>query len=130
MDIKKQYIFNCTIADLFEAITDQNRVEAWTGSEAEMQPISGSEFSMWNKAIIGFNESVSSKKIVQQWKDASWSQYSKVVMTLAEFDKKAQLNIVHSAVPEEAIKSVVSGWDDYFYQPLKNYLESLKSNQL
>ncbi len=126
--VTKSYKINADATSVFTALTNQKSVEQWTGNKAVMTAISNQQFSLWEGAIHGINVVVSPKKIVQKWKEESWSNYSDVTFLIKEEGTFTILDLIHDNIPESSIESIDNGWDDYYLKPLKNYVESIKSN--
>ncbi len=113
--IKRYYILNADPGDVYNAITNKNMIEIWTGEEAEMEPVPGSSFSMWGGSISGVNvEFETNKKIVQQWFFGD-DENSIVTMKLHPHKKGTSLELNHINIPDEAYENISAGWDeDYF----------------
>lgn len=126
--VTKSYKINASASTVFQALTNQKSVEQWTGNKAVMTSKENQEFSLWEGAIHGINVVVSPEKIVQKWKEESWSDYSYVTFLIREEGAFTILDLIHDNIPESSIKSIDNGWDDYYLTPLKNYVESIKSN--
>lgn len=67
--------------DIYEAFTSEQRVRAFTQSEATIKPEVGSDFAMFGGSIVGVQRELApSSRIVQDWRFNSWEQglFSKV----------------------------------------------------
>ncbi len=114
-NIKRYYILNARPKDVYNALTNKRMLEIWTGESAEMQPVAGSEFSLWDGSIAGLNiEFEENKKIVQQW-FFDEADESIVTMKLHPHRKGTSLELLHTNIPDEAYENISDGWDeDYF----------------
>ena len=53
---KKYFRITAQPADVYNALTNKVMIEIWTGEDAVMEPIAGTEFSMWEGKYL-WNES-------------------------------------------------------------------------
>ena len=62
---KKTFIIHAEITDVYSALTNPVTIELWSGYPAVMDPVEGSEFSLWEGDISGkIVEIIENKKIV------------------------------------------------------------------
>lgn len=114
--IKRYFILNASPADAYNAMTNKNMVEIWTGEPAEIAPIPGSEFSLWDGSITGKNiELEQDAKIVQQWYFGDNEADSIVTIKLHPHKKGTSVELLHTNIPDGAFDNISEGWDeDYF----------------
>lgn len=114
--IKRYYILNADPRDVYNALTNKNMLEIWTGEKAEMEPVPGSPFSLWDGSISGVNvEFEEDKKIVQQWNFEGEEEKFVVTMKLHPHKRGTSLELIHTNIPDEAFENISEGWDeDYF----------------
>ncbi len=115
-NIKRYYILNAEPKDVYNALTNKAMLEIWTGETAEMVPIPGTGFSLWDGSITGVNlEFEENKKIVQQWFFDEDNSNSIVTVKLHPHKKGTSLELMHTNIPDEAYENISDGWDeDYF----------------
>ncbi len=115
-NLKRYYILNASQKDVYNALTNKAMLEIWTGETAEMEPIPGTGFSLWDGSISGINlEFEENEKIVQQWFFEGESAESIVTMKLHLHKKGTSLELTHTNIPDEAFDNISDGWDeDYF----------------
>jgi activator of HSP90 ATPase len=115
-NIKRYYILNADPKDVYNALTNKNMLEIWTGEKAEMETVAGSAFSLWDGSISGVNlEFEENKKIVQQWFFEGETENSIVTMKLHPHKRGTSLELLHTNIPDEAFDNISDGWDeDYF----------------
>lgn len=115
-NLKRYYILNASPKDVYNALTNKAMLEIWTGETAEMEPIPGTGFSLWDGSIIGINlEFEENKKIVQQWFFDEENTDSIVTLKLHPHKKGTSLELVHTNIPDDAYENISDGWDeDYF----------------
>ena len=51
-DFKKYYIITEEPEIVYQALTNAATIKLWTGEEAEMSTVPGSEFSLWEGSIV------------------------------------------------------------------------------
>jgi activator of HSP90 ATPase len=115
-NLKKYYILHAQPRDVYNALTNKTMLEIWTGEPAEMEPVAGSAFSLWDGSISGINiEFEEGKKIVQQWFFEGQEAESIVTIKLHQHQKGTSVELVHTNIPDEAYENIAEGWDeDYF----------------
>jgi uncharacterized protein YndB with AHSA1/START domain len=122
--IKKNYHIKATAEDIFTALTNPLTIEMWTGSSAVMEPIAGTEFSLWDGDITGLNLEIEpNRKIKQQWYFEGEEGKSIVTITINPEGKDTRVELLHTEIPDEAFDNILDGWDRYYFKPLKQLLE-------
>jgi len=119
-DFKAYFIISSTPDEVYQALTNPLSIKLWSGDECEMSTEVGSEFSLWDKSIIGKNLFFEEgKKIEQQWYFDGEDAESIVSMKLHEHKKGTSIELLHTNIPDELLEEFESGWRT-------NYMESLK----
>lgn len=122
--IRFTFFIQASRDEIFIALTNPLSIELWTGYPAEMDPVPGKEFSLWEGDITGKNlEIIPGEKIVQEWYFDDPENISIVTIQLMDEKKGTRITLQHSNVPEDAFDNMVYGWKEYFFSPLKKYLE-------
>jgi len=124
--VNKKYIIRAKPDRVFDYLTHPLKIERWSGSSAEMDVKEGSTFSLWEGSIHGINRKISRSQIVQDWKEKTWKDYSRVTMNLTAGDKKeiTELELIHENIPEASVDSINQGWDEYYFNPLIDLVEN------
>ncbi len=125
--VTKKYRVAASPKKVFEALTNKEIIEQWSGSEAEMNLTEGGTFSLWEGDIHGINQKISEQQIVQDWKEKTWEAYSRCTFNITADGESTMLELIHENIPESSVKSIDGGWDDYYLGPLKELLESEKN---
>lgn len=122
-DYKKYFSINATPDQVYLALTTETTLLLWTGDEAEMKPIPGTEFSMWNGAIVGRNlEFEKDKKIVQQWYFGEDNEASIVTIKLhPDGDKASSVELRHTNIPDDDYEDIVQGWNEVYFGSLQEF---------
>jgi len=122
-EFKKRYTLNATPQDVYNAMTNPLMIEIWTGEPVVMSTVPGSEFEIWDGAIIGENvEFIQDKLIVQRW---FFGQEEDSIVTLKLFaDRKGTLVELHQTnIPDNAYINMVEGWDQDYFGNLRQLYE-------
>ena len=123
-DYKKYYIIPEPPENVYLALTNPLTIELWTGEPAEMSTEPGSEFSMWDGAIVGRNiEFEPNKKIVQQWYFDGQDEPSIVTIKLHPDKAGTSAELRHTNIPDEAYNDMVDGWNDSYFGALIDFYE-------
>jgi activator of HSP90 ATPase len=115
-DIKRYYTLNASPQDVYNALTNQKMLEIWTGEKAQMEPVPGTEFSLWNESITGINIEFSENQlIVQEWFFGETEEKSIVTLKLHPHKKGTSVELIQTNIPDDAYDNISVGWDeDYF----------------
>ena len=119
-NIKRYYKLNASPNDVYNALTNKKILEIWTGEKAEMEPVAGTEFSLWNESITGINlEFVENQLIVQEWFFGESEERSIVAIKLHPYKKGTNVELSHTNIPDEAFENISEGWDEDYFGALK-----------
>ena len=114
-EIKKYFKMSASPSDIYNALTNPVMIEIWTGEPVVMSTEPGSEFSIWDGAIVGKNiDFEQDKKIVQHW---FFEDEVESVVTIKLHPDKDRTNVeVHQTnIPDDAYDNMIEGWEiDYF----------------
>ena len=119
-DLKRYFLLNAEPKDVYNALTNKKMIEIWTGEDAEMEPVSGTEFSLWNGSITGINlEFEENKKIVQQWYFGEHEEKSIVTVKLHPDKKGTSVELRQTNIPDEAYENISEGWEEDYFGSLR-----------
>jgi len=123
-EFKRYYEINATPAEVYAALINPLAIKLWTGEEAEMSDVVGSEFSLWDGAIQGRNlEFEQDRKIVQQWYFDEVSEESIVSILLHPHKQGTSAELRHSHIPDVDYDDIVEGWNEAYFGSLQEYFE-------
>jgi activator of HSP90 ATPase len=98
-----------------------------TGSPAKIDGAVDGDFAAWDGYIQGmFLELEENKRILQAWRTAvfpSEAEDSIVEILLEESHGKTKLTLNHSNIPEGQADSYKTGWEDFYFKPMREYFE-------
>jgi activator of HSP90 ATPase len=110
---------------LYEALLDAKRFSSFTGDSAEIQRLPGGNFKLFGGRIEGRNiELVSNQRIVQAWREASWSPgiYSLVKFELVARNFGTRVVFDQTGIAEQDWEHLNEGWPIRYWQPLHKHL--------
>lgn len=124
--VQKVLFKNTTAKALYDLYMDAKKHSMVTGAPAKISAKEGSKYSAHGGYITGKNRQlVKDKLIVQSWRAEDWNQEdidSTFIIFLETKGKDVIVHVTHSNVPEGQMKSLKSGWNDYYWKPWKKYL--------
>ena len=104
------------------ALTNPVTLELWTGEAAEMSTEPGSEFSLWEGAIVGKNIAFEpGKKIVQQWYFDGQTEDSIVTIKLHPDKGGSSVELRHTNIPDTDFNDIAEGWNDSYFGNLADF---------
>ncbi|RIH64750.1 ATPase [Mariniphaga sediminis] len=119
-EIRRYYLIAAEPKDIYNALTNKNMLEIWTGEDAEMEPVPGTEFSLWGGSITGVNMSFEEdRKLVQQWFFGEQEEPSVVTIVLHPDKKGTSVELRHTNIPDDAFDNISEGWDEDYFGALK-----------
>jgi len=123
-DFKKYFIINTEPEILYNALTNAATIQLWTGEPAIMEPVEGTEFSLWSDSICGKNISFETgKKIVQEWYFGEQDEPSIVTIILHKDKSKTSAELRHTNIPDEDFEDIVAGWIENYFGSLMEFYE-------
>ena len=127
-NLDQEVIIKTSPHELYEAFMDSKMHSKFTESKAKVSRDVGGNFSIFEGEINGKNvELIQDKKIVQTWRgeDENWPKgyYSTITLIFEPKDDGTLIKFTHTDIPEGCYESVKEGWDEYYWQPLKEMLE-------
>jgi len=123
-DLKSYFIITAIPSDVYVALTNPLTIQLWTGEEAEMSTVPGSEFSLWGGSIVGKNlEFEQDKKIIQQWYFGDQEEESIVIIKLHPHKMGTSVELRHSNIPDDDFEDIVEGWNENYFGELAAFYE-------
>jgi activator of HSP90 ATPase len=119
-DFKRYFSIPAAPEDIYNALTNKKMIEIWTGEDVIMEPVPGTEFSLWGGDISGVNlEFEENKKIVQQWFFGEQDEPSVVTIILHPDKKGTSVELRHTNIPEDAFQNIKEGWEEDYFGSLR-----------
>lgn len=111
--------------EIYDAWLDSRAHSEMTGAEASQSDEVGAVVTAWGDYISGRNlELVPGERIVQSWRSADFTdehEDSVITVTLEEVEDGTLLTLVHSNVPEGQTSYERGGWEEHYFEPMKEY---------
>jgi activator of HSP90 ATPase len=123
-EFKRTYHIPASPEEVYFALTDKIKLEAWTRDKAEMSKEEGSEFSLFDGSIVGKNiELVEGKKLVQQWY-FDQKEESIVTINLLPDENGTSVELKHTNIPDNEYEDMVDGWDISYFGMLHDFYDN------
>jgi uncharacterized protein YndB with AHSA1/START domain len=111
--------------EIYDAWLDSLAHSEMTQAPASTSDEVGAEVSAWDGYITGRNlELTPGERIAQSWRTEEFDdehEDSIVTLTLEEGDDGTLLTLVHSNVPEGHTSYELGGWEEHYFEPMKEY---------
>ncbi len=118
-------ILPCTPETVFRAWLSSEGHTAMTGSPARVEPRVGGAFTAWDGYISGRTSELKPyTRIVQAWRTTEFPEDcadSRIELLLEPVEGGTKLTLTHSNIPEGQAASYKEGWDESYFQPMKEY---------
>jgi len=120
--LKQMITFEVPPQPLYETLTDERKIGAFTQAPCKFPLEAGKPFEMFAGNVQGIQVCLEqSKKIEQKWRFKAWPEnhYSKVVMEFKEVNGKTELTLSQSDVPDSDFERTKAGWEEYFWTRIR-----------
>ncbi|MEK7623821.1 MAG: SRPBCC family protein [Patescibacteria group bacterium] len=121
--------FNATPHEVYQTLMDSKKHAAFTGGKATISTKIGGTFKVYDGYIKGMNlDLVPDKKIVQAWRGSDWPKHHFSVVTFRLIRVKAGTELIFTqiGIPDDLFKDILSGWKEYYWEPMKEAFEKNK----
>lgn len=124
-DITLSIELNATTQELYDTFMDSEKHSSLISDDATIDPSDDGEFSLWGGSITGTNVELEPPlKIVQKWRydyeDWPIEYFSEVTFEFEDLGGgRTKLTLTHQGIPESYVKDITEGWNDYYFEPLK-----------
>ncbi len=125
-DIVQTVSFDAPAKDVYNAFMDEDKHAKFTGYPASIENKVGGSFNVSGDYATGKNiELKPGRKVVQTWRASDWPDRveSTLTLDLSEKNGVTTLKLTQKGIPKEHAKDISDGWHEYYWQPLKEYLE-------
>jgi len=123
-EINMEERMKCTGQELFNALTQKDMIQIFTGGEVKMKETAqvGESFELLGGNISGkFLELSPFTRIVEEWRLKSWPAgiTSTVTIGIKQTKEDTVLTISQKGVPAKEVESTRQGWQRYYFESMK-----------
>lgn len=115
--------FKCTGQELYNALTQKEMLQIFTGKEVKMEKASkGESFEMIDGIVQGsWLEVEPFTKICQKWRLRSWppGHFARVEIAIKQGKEDTTLQLKCQDVPLQQVESTKEGWRNYYFNAIK-----------
>jgi activator of HSP90 ATPase len=128
-NIEQSILIKASPHEVYEVFMDSKKHSKFTESRAKISREEGGKFTVFEGDLEGMNlELIQDKKIVQSWRsnEEGWpkNHYSTITIELESDENGTILKFNQTGVPLTSYESVKEGWNEYYWEPMKNMLEN------
>jgi activator of HSP90 ATPase len=129
--ITQKIVFkNTTAKELYDLYMNEKKHSEITGGPVKITNKVGAGYSVYDGYITGKNlELIKDRLIVQTWKGSDWNKDDIESIFILKFEPKGKnvvVKMIHANIPSKQVEGIKKGWDDYYWEPWKKYLENKK----
>lgn len=125
-NLKQTYHIKAPAALVWTALTEPKHIKKWGAGPAKMQAKADTKFTLWGGDIYGQNTKVKINILLEQdWFAGDWPKPSLVKIELTKERVGTKINLTHRNIPDKEAVGIKDGWKEYYFGPLKEYVEKL-----
>jgi len=125
-DISLEFILSGKPKRVMQLLTDAKLIRKWSGSEGVVEDKVGGKFEMFDGWVTGTVLMTGENELAYTWSTTDWPEGttpSEVHYLLKPDEAGTKVIVKHTGLPnEEEMKSHKSGWTDYFFDPLEDFI--------
>ena len=110
---------------IYEAWISSEGHSAMTGAGAHVDPAVGGDFDAWDGYITGRTLALEpGRRIVQSWRTSEFTDEhddSQIEVLLEPVGEGTRVTIRHSNVPDGQLGYEQGGWQDSYFDPMREY---------
>lgn len=110
--------------EIYDVLLDSKKHAKLTGDKAKINPKVGGEFSTFGDYATGKNIILIPNKMIKQtWRASEWPEghYSTIKFELSDKEGGTEIKFTQSNLPECTEAEFETGWEDFYWSPLKKY---------
>ena len=125
-NLKIEILLPATPEQVMQMLTDQKRIAIWSGEEAVFEAKEGGKVSLFGGWMNGEVKKISAEELSYTWKTSEWTEETEASLVHIKLKVEGEQTLLvlnHTNLPnEEEVKAHDSGWHDFFFTPLEDYL--------
>lgn len=127
-NLRQTYHIKASVTVVWAALTEPQQIKKWGAGPAKMQTKADTTFTLWGGDIYGTNTKVKINTLLEQdWFAGQWAKPSLVKIELVKERSGTKVSLTHRNIPDKAAAGIKEGWKEYYFEPLKEYVEQLTS---
>ena len=125
-DLSLEFILSGKPKRVMQLLTDPKLIRKWSGGDAVLENIVGGRFEMFDGWVKGKVLRIGVNELAYTWKTSDCPEEikpSEVHYMLKEDEAGTKVILHHTGFPsEEEMKSHKSGWTDFFFDPMEDFI--------
>jgi uncharacterized protein YndB with AHSA1/START domain len=125
-DLALEFTLSGKPGRVMQLLTDPVLIRKWSGGEAILENRVGGRFEMFDGWVSGEVVKTGAKELAYTWKTSEWPEDAKpseVHYLLKEDEAGTRVLLHHTGFPDEKeMNSHKSGWTDFFFDPLEDFI--------
>lgn len=125
-NLKQSVTIKAPPKQVYDALVDAKEHAKFTGAGAKLEKKVGGRFAHFDGDLSGYVLHLDpGKEIVLAWRSESWAKGAFSIARFALQPVKGGTRLVFEqfGIPEDDFLAIAQGWKDYYWGPLKEYLE-------
>jgi activator of HSP90 ATPase len=125
--IRQTVTFDAPPEKIFHLLMDEHELAAFTGAKAAIDPRVTGQFTLFDGYCHGYIiDLIQDRKIVQAWhfSEDGWpvEHFTICTFNIIPDGDKTKLQFHQSKVPEHKLELLKNGWKEFYWRPMKAYL--------
>ncbi len=130
-DLALEFHLSAPPKRVMELLTDATLIRKWSGSDAVVEAKEGGRFEMFEGWAYGTVLKATENELAYTWSTTEWEQEmrpTEVHFLLKKAGDGTTVTLRHTGFPnEDEMKAHKSGWADFFFDPLEDYIMIFES---
>ena len=127
--IHQTIILPASAETLFGMYMDPSQHNAIIGAVVEIGEERGSNFQAFDGELTGtILEVIKPRLIIKSWRSSAFKTGdpdSTLILSFTPKGDEGQIDLIHLDVPDHDYDGVAQGWEKYYWEPWRAYLESI-----
>ena len=124
-DFEVSDVLPATPDDIYTAWLSSDGHGAMTGAEAHVDPRVGGDFDAWDGYITGRTLALEpGRRIVQSWRTSEFTdahEDSQIEVLLGPVGEGTRITVRHTNVPDGQTGYEQGGWQESYFDPMREY---------
>jgi len=119
---KQTITFEVPPQPIYEFLTDEKKIVAFTQGPAKFSTIVGGSFEMFGGNVVGTQLNLEPNKLIEQnWRFKSWPEnhFSKLKIEFIAENGSTKLCLTQTGIPTNDFDRTKGGWEEYFWSRIR-----------